>query len=322
MRTSLIARGQVILALALMVSVSTAFGLGMDGVEKQGPSPSKSTCQVLILPSNHNNLTMSVAVTVRAVGQCQIQNGVRVTFGYARLTHNDPQVQPGSNFALVHPPKSIYTGVSFELERISAGEPDEIVFTITLQKSLLVGTSYVVWQNFQIDGGEDISGSIPRAALGNTDLPSKPVLAPPHPILSTSVQAHWFLNPTDETVTSYLAIVTESSSEVSSVEVFAPTSTAVLDGLLPGRDYELSLLAINGSGKGEAATVQFATRFDPLGSMAGPILEHLSRDWNPSGETGHTLQGTVSSPADINLDGRVNAEDVLSMIEDHLQRER
>jgi hypothetical protein len=53
--------------------------------------------------------------------------------------------------------------------------------------------------------------------------------------------------------------------------------------------------------------------------MAGPLLEHLSRDWNPSGETGYTLQGAVSSPADINLDGRVNAADVLMMIQDHLR---
>jgi hypothetical protein len=327
MRKSPIARALAILFLSLTASLSMAFGLGADGVDCFGtpdakPSQKKAVCQTLILPSNHNNLAMSVAVTVRSVAQCLIQNGVSVTFGYARLTHNDPQVQPGPNFALAAPPKGIYTDVSFELQRISTGEPGEIVFTITLEKSLLVGTSYVVWQNFQIDGGEDISGSIPPALLGNTNLPSKPVLAPPSPILGTSVQANWFPNPADENVTSYLAIITDSSTEVSAAEVFPPTLTAILDGLQPGSDYELRLLAVNGHGKGDAATVRFATRFDRPGSMAGPVLEHLSRDWNPSGETGYTLQGAVSSPADINLDGRVNAEDVLMMIQDHLQRVR
>lgn len=331
MRNSPIDWASRILSFLLAVSTSgvPAEDLGLDAVDCLGTldvttHPRTVACQTLILPSNHNSnvLEEPAVVTVRFLALCQPPTALNVTFGYSRFTHFNPQVLPGPGFALVAPPKKVsYTEQSFELERVSPGETSEVLFTLVFDK-VLPGKSHIAWLNFQVDGGEDISESIPQASLESTNLPSKPVLAPPAPILSTSVQVDWFPNPTDENVTSYLAIVTDSTTEVSVAQVSPPTTTAVLDGLQPGTDYELSLLAANMHGKGEATTVPFTTRFDRLGSQADTVIQGLSRDWNPSGTAENTVEGAVLSPVDVNLDRRVNAEDALIVIRDHLQRVR
>jgi len=299
--------------------------LGLDAVDCLGTfevetEPRKEKCGSVFLPSNNSNQGSSVLLAVRALVGCEIRNTLNVTFGYARLTHQNPNVLPGPNFAVVPPPKDVFTQESFMLQRNrSPGGPGEILFTLTLDKSLIQGTSEIRWDNFQADGGENLAANVPPAILANDPTPSKPVLSVPSPILATSVRANWFPNPKNENVTSYRVWVMEASTEVASATVGHPTQTAILAGLAQGTDYIMGLVALNAGGESQPATVEFTTRYDRLDSQTDTLIERLSREWNPSGGSEAGLQGAVPSPVDINLDGEVDARDAIEIIKDHFQ---
>ncbi|MCA9442066.1 MAG: hypothetical protein KC964_14760, partial [Candidatus Omnitrophica bacterium] len=95
------------------------------------------------------------------------------------------------------------------------------------------------------------------------------------------------------------------------------SSTSIrLGGLASGVDYMLRLLAINGNGESDPAVLPFTTRFDRTRTPSREALERLSLDWSPAKASVETVEEGVPSPVDINLDGWVNAEDLVLILDD------
>ena len=108
---------------------------------------------------------------------------------------------------------------------------------------------------------------------------------------------------------------------VADLTVEASTTRALLEGLRPGINYTLNLIASNSSGDSKPSELQFQTRFDPLDPDLANMLLQLGLDWVPDGGTGgNDLPASVPSPVDITLDGLVNSEDAISVL--NLQPER
>jgi hypothetical protein len=318
--------------------------LGLDGVDCLGDVPVHTdprylACKMFFQPSNNNTADATKVVTLRALSGCGILQtlNLRLAIFANGFESGNVHVFPGPNFRLagqkiaetvVCATSAIGADceISLELERTAPGQRGEVVLKLQFQSS---GGSTpkdnhegdrVEWLNFQVDDGEDISDSVPHAVIGTGGVPSKPVLAVPAPITDNNVQANWFLNPVNESVTGYHASIWSDTGEVVGVDVGSASTSAVLGGLLPGTDYQLSLVALNANGVSEPATLELTTRYDRLGPQVDTLIERLSRDWNPAGAGGEGLQALVPSPVDIDLDGKVNSEDAIEIIADHATR--
>jgi hypothetical protein len=316
--------------------------LGLDAVDCLGAVPTTTrprrfVCRQTLLSSGNNTASTTRTVFLRGVNGCEVGDSFTGSYTVSASGFNvvSTTVTLGVNFTVASGTK-VLKGNSGTVEgmRIASGEPGEVLLQFEIEAEDLpfpafgVPSIQIDWTSFEIDGGADIADSIEPLIATRSVIPSKPVMTVPSPITSDSVQANWFANPENEGVTGYLVLwwlddprLKTSGFEIPATrEVSADMTSAVIDGLLPGTDYFLGLEAINSNGQSDRTTIRFTTRYDRLDSQMDTLLERLSMDWNPSGETGTGLQSEVPSPVDINLDGVVNGEDTLLILEDHLNR--
>lgn len=299
---------------------------GLDGVDCLGdvylvPVVRSNPCRRVFLPQDVHNVGILPGsffdVQIRTLRGCEIQRSVRFQFQFSPLFFQFEGADAGPNFmALTSSKVSDATEPIVEMERAGNGEPGELIATLHFSTQSFSGNGTIGWLQFEADGGGDVAGEVPPIEVSTSDLPSKPVLNLPDPITSSSVQAKWFANPLIENVTAYTASVRDMTGVVAEMAVEASETSVLLSGLNPGTDYTLNLLATNGSGDSEPAELKFKTRFDPFAPDLNNMLLQLGLDWTPSGGGGgNDLQSSVPSPVDINLDGLVNSEDALRVLD-------
>lgn len=291
-----------------------------------------ANCPAVFLTQDVNGLNGPYPFNLWALQGCCVQSQVKMTLTYSfALFGIDPGtgVNPGPNFvlekAVVTKGSPGYTDLSITLHRVGQAVADELLVSITAQASIVfpvVGSGTLEWTEFIVDGGDDLSGQIPSVTITRSDTPSQPVLGLPESITTSSIQANWFPNPGCEEVIAYTVLVTGPTAEVASLTLPATETTVMLSGLAPGRAYTLGLTATNAGGVSGMATLQFTSRYPEAGSQRNLLLEQLGQEWNPAGVMDGSLQSVVPSPADMNLDGLVNARDVLDILRIHLDRQK
>jgi hypothetical protein len=258
----------------------------------------------------------SFSVDLRGLRGCEVQGTLRFQIRYASSEFQFNGAVAGPNFMLADSLKGQPDGqATVELMRTGPGQEGEVIATLNFTTDSFSGDGTIEWEEFETDGGGDMSDQIPPVHVSAAEVPSKPLLAVPDPILSDSVQAQWFANPEIENVTAYTVSVLNATGVAASVTVPATATTAVLEGLEPASEYTLSLIASNGAGDSEPAQLAFQTRFDPANPDAVGLLIQLSLDWKPGGQEGNDVQSAVPSPVDINLDGVVNGNDSVLILE-------
>jgi len=314
------------------------FDLGLDGVDCLGdvetrPHPRRPFCRPIFIVTNvsspNGGPVNPLVIRIIAALGCEIDGTIRIVFRYSSfaLTRFVVPVIAGPNFAITSTgPKIEDKGIGMttdavELVRTGPGEEGEIVCEFGFMPGLpSAGGDMVEWVEISADGGSNVADNVGDSLVNTSDLPSKPTLLLPTSILSDSIEAAWVPNDLIEGVSEYQVTVRENGQPVASATVPSGTPAVVLDGLTPGTDYTLELVAVNAQGSSAPCTLDFTTRFDRMASQSNAILERLSRDWNPNGDAGSDdLQSLAPSPVDIDLNGRVNNDDALMILMDHLE---
>jgi hypothetical protein len=299
-----------------------------DSQTKNTPS-----CHQVFLPQNVNGMSGPFTFNLWMLDGCGIQNQVRITLTYSSFLFAispNTGITPGPNFSLeksLQLKDSGYTDLSLTISRVGSATPDTLLASFTTATAIgfqlnSSGRGTLEWTEFQVDEDNDISAQISPVLITRTSIPSKPVLRLPDPITSTSIQANWFPNPVSEGVLTYRTSIHGPTSEVATETVPATQTTVLFSGLEFGTPYTLRLSATNGHGEGIADTLEFTTRYNPTGSQQEILLEQIWHEWDPLGWENGSLQSAVPSPADLNLDGLVNAEDTLEILRNHGQQQK
>ncbi len=290
---------------------------------------SASTCPPVFLPQNVNGLNGPFTFNLWALEGCAIQERIKLTLTYSfALFGINPStgIVPGPNFSLEKTTATKgtagYTDLSLTLDRVGEAVPDELLVSLTAQAVYgfpFEKSGTLEWTQFRVDQGEDISSQIAPVLIMQSSLPAKPVLSLPDPVTCTGFQANWLPNQDSEDVLTYTASVSGSTGEIASTIVPATQTSVMLDGLSPGMPYTLGLTATNAAGESQLATLQVTTRYEPTGSQQRILLEQMPHEWDPVGQSDGSLQSAVPSPADMDLDGRVNAVDTIEILHNHNQ---
>ncbi len=293
---------------------------------------SATSCAQVFLPQNVNGLNGPYTFNLWALEGCAIQEQVTITLTYSFALFGIPTstgINAGPHFVLGKATEtkgtSGYTNLSFTLNRVAEAVNGELVVSLTAYAAIgfqIIGSGTLEWTDFRVDNGGDISSQIPVVLIKRSSIPSKPVLGLPTPINTSSVHTNWFPNPASEGVMTYTVKVSGSTGKVASVVVPATQTTAALEGLSPGSPYTLWLTVANASGESQPAMLLFTSRYEETGSQRNLLLEQVGPEWNPDGANDGSLQSVVPSPADMDLDGLVNAKDVLEILLDHHSRWR
>lgn len=282
-----------------------------------------NACKRVFLPQNVAVGDGPFQFNIRALQGCEIQNFVDITltFPFALFSIKpDTGIAPGPNFALMGSSTSKGIGmteVSFKLARLAAGGPGEILATITADTGIglpLLMEGAIDWITFRPDNGINLASFVPPVQVTYSKKPARPVFNLPGSVTSTSLVARWFPNSPVEHVIEYRGRILESTSEIRSATAAGNESSMSLEGLTPGTEYTLELIAVNRFGESKASTLQITTRFDRMSGECEVLLRALSRDWDPRGDRMGTLQSAIPSPLDSNLDGKVDENDALAVI--------